>query len=123
MGRTAAVDVMVRVHSGYIAGDNLWLWRADHAMLAAGEDQLAHWNLDRKAYGGWAASGEGKGWGEVNAKTYHVTNPFDYRCNTALEVLGDHVTMYGLFAEHTLKDLTVWRGEAGKVFFYQSELP
>ena len=30
---------------------------------------------------------------------------------------------YGLFAEHTLADLTQWRGEDGQVFFYQSELP
>ena len=31
--------------------------------------------------------------------------------------------MYGLAVEHTLKDLTVWRGERGRTFFYQSELP
>merc|ERR1712113_577907 len=36
---------------------------------------------------------------------------------------GDHVTMYGLAAEHTLKDLTVWNGNHGRTYFYQSELP
>jgi len=41
----------------------------------------------------------------------------------ALEVNGDNVIMYGLFAEHTLHDLTVWNGENGKTFFYQCELP
>jgi hypothetical protein len=28
-----AVDNMMRIHSGSIVGDNLWLWRADHAEL------------------------------------------------------------------------------------------
>jgi len=41
----------------------------------------------------------------------------------ALEVNGDNVIMYGLFAEHTLHDLTVWNGENGKTFFYQCEMP
>jgi len=41
----------------------------------------------------------------------------------ALEVNGDNVTMYGLFAEHTLGHQTVWNGENGKTFFYQCELP
>jgi len=31
--------------------------------------------------------------------------------------------MYGLAVEHTRKDLTVWSGERGKTYFYQSELP
>ena len=39
-----------------------------------------------------------------------------------LEVDGDSVTVYGLFAEHTLEELVVWRGENGAVYFYQSEL-
>ena len=31
--------------------------------------------------------------------------------------------IYGLQAEHTMEDQVVWTGEAGKVFFYQNELP
>ena len=31
--------------------------------------------------------------------------------------------MYGLAVEHTEKDLTVWNGEDGATYFYQSELP
>ena len=46
-------------------------------------------------------------------------NPVDH----ALEGDGRHVRAYGLFAEHTLADLTRWRGEDGTVYFYQSELP
>jgi len=30
--------------------------------------------------------------------------------------------MYGLFGEHTLKDITIWEGEYGQTQFYQSEL-
>jgi hypothetical protein len=40
-----------------------------------------------------------------------------------LVVNGDHVTMYGLFAEHALKQQVLWNGENGRTFFYQSELP
>mmetsp|Transcript_21908 Transcript_21908/g.49436 ORF Transcript_21908/g.49436 Transcript_21908/m.49436 type:complete len:549 (+) Transcript_21908:1-1647(+) len=47
------------------------------------------------------------------------------RCETGLHVgpSGRYVTMYGLFVEHTLGDMTYWEGEDGKTFFYQSELP
>eukprot|EP00439_Symbiodinium_sp_Y106_P013736 s5176_g1.t5 len=47
------------------------------------------------------------------------------RCETGLHVGHDarYVTMYGLFVEHTLGDMTYWEGEDGTTFFYQSELP
>jgi hypothetical protein len=44
-------------------------------------------------------------------------------CETGLRVEGDHVTLYGLFVEHTQKHQTVWNGENGRVYFYQSEMP
>jgi hypothetical protein len=44
-------------------------------------------------------------------------------CNVAIKVNGDHVTMYGLAAEHTLQDGTEWHGEAGNTYFYQWEFP
>ena len=43
--------------------------------------------------------------------------------NTGLEVNGDRVTIYGLFCEHHEKFQTVWNGNWGRVYFYQSELP
>jgi hypothetical protein len=43
--------------------------------------------------------------------------------NAGLEVNGDYVTMYGLFCEHHEKFQTVWNGNWGRVYFYQSELP
>lgn len=38
-------------------------------------------------------------------------------------VNGDDVTMYGLFVEHFQEYQTIWNGNGGKLFFYQSELP
>ncbi len=42
---------------------------------------------------------------------------------TGLRVEGDNVTMYGLFVEHTQEYQTLWNGNAGRVYFYQSEFP
>lgn len=40
-----------------------------------------------------------------------------------LIVHGDNVTMYGLFVEHCHEYQTIWNGENGRVYFYQSEMP
>lgn len=45
------------------------------------------------------------------------------RSKNGLIVNGDHVTLYGLFAEHFQEYQTLWNGEGGRVYFYQSELP
>lgn len=42
---------------------------------------------------------------------------------TGIEVVGDDVTMYGLFVEHTLRDQAIWSGERGRTYFFQCELP
>jgi len=42
---------------------------------------------------------------------------------TGLIVNGDRVTMYGLFVEHCQQYQTVWNGNGGRVYFYQSEMP
>ena len=44
-------------------------------------------------------------------------------CATALRVLADDATMYGLAVEHTLADLVDWQGDRGRTFFFQSEFP
>jgi len=36
---------------------------------------------------------------------------------------GDDVTVYGLFVEHQHEYQTIWNGQRGRVFFYQSEMP
>jgi hypothetical protein len=44
-------------------------------------------------------------------------------CNNGLIVNGDRVTMYGLFVEHHEQYQTLWNGNWGRLYFYQSELP
>jgi hypothetical protein len=46
-------------------------------------------------------------------------NPSD----SGLVVNGNNVTMYGLFVEHHEQFQTLWNGNWGRVYFYQSELP
>jgi len=40
-----------------------------------------------------------------------------------LIVNGDDVTLYGLFVEHCQEYQTLWNGNGGRVYFYQSEMP
>ena len=40
-----------------------------------------------------------------------------------LIVNGNDVTFYGLFVEHTQGYQTIWNGNGGRVYFYQSEMP
>jgi hypothetical protein len=40
-----------------------------------------------------------------------------------LIVNGDNVTVYGLFNEHFQEYQTLWNGNNGRVYFYQSEMP
>lgn len=47
------------------------------------------------------------------------TNP----SKRGLVVNGDHVTAYGLFNEHHEEYQTLWNGEDGRVYMYQSEMP
>jgi autotransporter-associated beta strand protein len=44
-------------------------------------------------------------------------------CNNGLIVNGDRVTMYGLFVEHHEQYQTLWNGNWGRLYMYQSELP
>ena len=43
--------------------------------------------------------------------------------NSGLVVNGNDVTIYGLFVEHHENYQTLWNGNGGRVYFYQSELP
>jgi hypothetical protein len=47
----------------------------------------------------------------------------DNPADTGLIVNGARVTIYGLAVEHFQKYQTIWNGEAGRVYFYQSEMP
>jgi hypothetical protein len=59
----------------------------------------------------WRADhGEGVGW-EVNTS------------ENGLVVNGDDVTIYGLFVEHHQQFQVLWKGNGGRTYFYQSEIP
>lgn len=50
---------------------------------------------------------------------YWTGNP----CQNGLVVNGNSVTIYGLAVEHHQQYQTLWNGNWGRVYFYQSELP
>ena len=55
----------------------------------------------------------------------HSTN-VGWDVNTApngIIINGDNVIMYGLFVEHFQEYQTIWNGNGGKLYFYQSEMP
>ncbi|HEX4445733.1 MAG TPA: coagulation factor 5/8 type domain-containing protein [Polyangiaceae bacterium] len=59
----------------------------------------------------WRADhGNGVGW-DVN------------KAANGLVVNGANVTAYGLFVEHFEEYQTLWNGENGRIYFYQSEIP
>ena len=59
----------------------------------------------------WRADhGRGVGW---------TSNPNQ----NGLVVNGNNVTLYGLFVEHCQEYQTLWNGNGGRVYFYQSEMP
>jgi hypothetical protein len=71
--------------------------RSNHVVA----DQLWLWRADH---------GEGAAW---------ASNP----TKNGLVVDGDDVTIYGLFNEHHEEYQTLWNGDGGRVYFYQSEMP
>jgi len=59
----------------------------------------------------WRADhGNGVGWDKKKAASGLIVN-------------GDKVTIYGLFNEHFQEYQTLWNGNNGRVYFYQSEMP
>jgi hypothetical protein len=59
----------------------------------------------------WRADhGNGVGWNKNKAANGLIVN-------------GDNVTIYGLFNEHFQEYQTLWNGNNGRVYFYQSEMP
>jgi hypothetical protein len=64
-------------------------------------DQIWLWRADHGAGAGW------------------TTNP----TKNGLVVNGTDVTIYGLFNEHHQEYQTLWNGNGGRVYMYQSEMP
>ncbi len=91
-------DLFVRV-GGYIQGTvNNCLTINSNNVVA---DHIWLWRADH---------GNGAGW-DLNKGANGLT------------VNGNDVTIYGLFNEHFQEYQTVWKGENGKVYFYQCEMP
>jgi hypothetical protein len=73
---------------------------------------------------------------EINSKNVYVDHIWLWRADhgngvawdknkgaNGLIVNGDNVTIYGLFVEHFQEYQTLWNGNNGRVYFYQSEMP
>ena len=73
---------------------------------------------------------------EINASSTIVDHTWIWRADhghhvgwnenvsqNGLVVNGDDVTIYGLFVEHHQQFQTLWRGERGRSYLYQSEIP
>ncbi|KAG0645783.1 hypothetical protein D0Z07_8069 [Hyphodiscus hymeniophilus] len=95
---TFLYDLTVRT-AGPIAGKNdVGIIINSHDVVG---DQLWLWRADHGAGAGW----------ETN------------RTKNGLIVNGNDVTMYGLFNEHHEEYQTLWNGNGGRLYFYQSEIP
>ncbi|UJF34904.1 discoidin domain-containing protein [Paenibacillus hexagrammi] len=95
---TSLHDLFFRT-GGFIAGKN------DSEMTINSDDVIGDhfwmWRADH---------GAGAGWTDNVSKNGLVVN-------------GDDVTIYGLFNEHHNEYQTLWNGNGGRVYFYQSEIP
>lgn len=92
--RDVSTDVMIRLHSGNIYGDNLWLWRADHVQL--GENEEPNFPHISRKY--WQTEQ-----GECKVKNGLV-----------VESSSSNVTIVGLAIEHTTEDQIIWNGDHGE---------
>lgn len=88
--------VALEVNSNHVLIDHCWVWRADHGIEPFDYND------------GFA--GDNQRWAQIIGKTGVVVN-------------GNDVSATGLFVEHFQDDNLIWKGERGRVFFYQNELP
>ncbi len=58
-----------------------------------------------------------------SSRTYGAADWPNIKAKTALKVNGARVAIYGLAVEHYQQTQTIWNGEGGQVYFYQSEIP
>jgi hypothetical protein len=121
------VDQTLIINANDVFGDNFWLWRADHSFtgnlyeetMRFYKNEQGTWTLDGvrvinpetgQPRNNWAWSGGYVGW-----STNYGRN--------GIIVEGDYVTLYGLMVEHYMEYQTIWNGEYGLMYFYQSETP
>lgn len=111
------VEVGVPGLHAHHAADPIFLWdvfcRVGGAQAGKAECMLTIDASDVVGDNFWlwrADHGRGAGW---------TSNPN----KNGLVVNGDDITVYGLFVEHCQEYQTLWNGNGGRVYFYQSELP
>ncbi|KAK7993976.1 Lysyl-tRNA synthetase- cytoplasmic [Apiospora arundinis] len=95
---TFLYDITVRTGGAQAGKNDIGINVHSHDVVC---DQLWLWRADH---------GPGAGWDSNPTKSGIVVN-------------GDNVTMYGLFNEHHEEYQTLWNGQNGRVYFYQSEIP
>ncbi len=95
---TFLFDIFIRVGGPHEGSSNSAMEINSNDVIA---DNIWLWRADH---------GNGAGWTKN-------------RCANGLIVNGDRVSLYGLFNEHFQEYQTLWNGESGKVYFYQSEMP
>jgi len=94
-----SADVCVEINANDVLIDHFWVWRADHS--------------------------KGVGWKE-GTYTDRNGNTVQRKANRTVNgivVNGDDVTAYALMVEHFHEYQTLWNGENGVTYFYQSEAP
>ncbi|KUJ19626.1 uncharacterized protein LY89DRAFT_730889 [Mollisia scopiformis] len=95
---TVLYDLTVRT-AGPTAGQNeVGIMINSHDVVG---DQLWLWRADHGAGAGWDTN----------------------RTKNGLVVNGNDATIYGLFNEHHQEYQTLWNGNGGRLYFYQSEIP
>ncbi|MEI7731675.1 MAG: fibronectin type III domain-containing protein [Verrucomicrobiota bacterium] len=95
---TFLYDLTVRTGGATAGKNDVGILINSHHVVA---DQVWIWRADHGAGAAWA------------------TNP----TKNGLLVNGNNVTVYGLFNEHHNQYQTLWNGNGGRVYFYQSEIP
>jgi hypothetical protein len=91
-------DVHCRI-GGYVAGTASVCFTIDSNDVIVDDSWL--WRADHGTGVGWTAN----------------------KSNSGIVVNGNDVTAYGLFSEHHQQFQTLWNGNGGSVYFYQSEMP
>lgn len=95
---TFLYDLTVRTGGAWPGNNEVGVTINSHHVVA---DQIWIWRADHGAGAAWA------------------TNP----TKNGLVVNGNDVTIYGLFNEHHEEYQTLWNGNGGRVYMYQSEMP
>ena len=114
-GEQAKATSMMQIDSNGVIGDNMWLWRADHS-----EGGGLVKNGDNPCDNALIVNGD-----DVSTQDHphHSCHYLIYPGMSLRDCLRLQVTMYGLAAEHTLKDIVLWNGDRGSSYFFQAELP